>query len=128
MKVNIILNPNEQLKGYENVLVQDLTKLINASCDEIRANVLFEVNPQTIPLIISKMSLGGLLYVSMVNIEKLTNDFSQNMIDINVLNNHTRNAFFDAKSVDQLCEQFGLSKEEQTHTGYIKNLVLRRTK
>lgn len=78
MKLNVVLSEDRFITGYNNILLQNLANesqtIINNSCNEILAmNILDYIDDehitQLLGLFISKLRLGGKLYISGINLD-----------------------------------------------------------
>ncbi|NDG28569.1 hypothetical protein EB118_00500 [bacterium] len=127
MKLNIALTEDRFISGYSNVLLEKLPSehqsIINNSCTEILvANILDLIDEKNIDgfinLLISKLRLGGTLFISCINLDIVARNIVNgtlseqefNQMIQNIKSIHSRKYMFDLLSGKNLKIQSSTTK------------------
>lgn len=137
MKLNITTSPEKIISGYKNHFVEnesiDLDSVINNSCQEILfANVIDKFSDEkinsVISLLISKLRLGGLIFISGTNLDIITRKFidgSLSEVDFNKIINNSSSISSRSKIVNIL-KSFNLFIESSQTKGNVYEITARR--
>jgi hypothetical protein len=127
MKLNIVLTEDKFISGYSNILLEKLPSehqnIINNSCAEIlAANILDLIDEKNIDgfinLLVSKLRLGGILFISGINLDIIARNIVNgtlseqefNQMLQNVKSIHSRKYMFDLLSSRNLKIQSSSTK------------------